>query len=349
MGQRAILYILALVVVVSLVLYAITFTVRFNEAAVKTRFGSANADSIKRTPGLHFKSPLDQVTSYDTRLRYTEAKLETQQTADSRQIIVQGYCTWRVEDPLKFFQRFSNAGSRAEDHFRSADDTVRSTLRSAMGAVSRFRMDELFTSAQGGTKLPDLEKMVLDGLSSGGSSGAAGATGAEALAYMGIKAVDVGISQVVLPAETTQKVFEKMTASRDALAKRIASQGEAEATAIKSKAEQDASRIMSFAEARAKEIRKQGDAEATQYFALMNKNPELAVFLQNVELLRSGIGRKGTTLVLPTSLPGMDIFGPKALQGLEAGRIPSVTVEGPSKPKAAEPQPAAARGTEGGR
>ncbi len=346
MGQRAILYILAAAVVVALVLYAVTFTVRFNEAAVKTRFGSASAESIKRTPGLHFKSPLDQVTSYDTRLRYTEAKLETQQTADSRQIIVQGYCTWRVEDPLKFFQRFSNAGSRADDHFRSADDTVRSTLRSAMGAVSRFRMDELFTSAQGGTKLPDLEKMVLDGLASGGSSGAAGA---EALASLGIKAVNVGISQVVLPADTTQKVFEKMTASRDALAKRIASQGEAEATAIKSKAEQDASRIMSFAEARAKEIRKQGDAEATQYFAMMNKNPELAVFLQNVELLRSGIGRKGTTLVLPTSLPGMDLFGPKALQGLEAGRIPGVSMEGLQMPKTAEPQPAGARGAEGGR
>ena len=30
--------------------------------------------------------------------------------------MVEAYCTWRVEDPLTFYQKFVNSGDRAEDH-----------------------------------------------------------------------------------------------------------------------------------------------------------------------------------------------------------------------------------------
>jgi hypothetical protein len=47
-------------------------------------------------------------------------KLETQQTADAKQVVIESFCNWRVADPLVFFRKFSNAGDRSEEHFRKA-------------------------------------------------------------------------------------------------------------------------------------------------------------------------------------------------------------------------------------
>lgn len=319
--QRSILYILSILVVGALVLYTVTFTVKFNQAAVVTTFGRAGDGSIVKEAGLKWKwpYPVQSVTSYDTTQRFTSVRLETQQTADSRQIIVEGYCVWRVDDPLKFFQRFLSAGPRAEDHFRSADDTVKSNLRSAMGAVSRFRMDQLFTTDQVGSKLPELEGVILESLKSGSTQGAK----AENLAGMGIEVLQVGISQVVLPQDTTQKVFDRMIANRDGIANRIRAQGEAQASAIRSSAEQDAGRIEAFAKARAQEIRQLGDREALQFYEQMGQHPELAEFLKKIEFLREAVGRKGTTLVLPTNLPGLELLRLDNMDKLKSGALPT--------------------------
>ena len=51
--------------------------------------------------------------------------------------------TYRISEPLKFFQTFSSAGDRAKDHYRKAeDDVLRDLLRSALGETSRYRLDE---------------------------------------------------------------------------------------------------------------------------------------------------------------------------------------------------------------
>src|SRR5262245_35688907 len=100
-----------------------TYTVRFTETAVLTTFGKASEADVIKEPGLGLKAtdPIQSVTKYDKRVRLLTVKLETQQTADSKQVIVEGFCTWRVDDPLKFFQSFSNAGDRADEHYRKAE------------------------------------------------------------------------------------------------------------------------------------------------------------------------------------------------------------------------------------
>jgi len=336
--QRTILYLVTVLVVLSLVSYTMTYTVRFTEAGVLTTFGRAGENSIKKDPGLNFKwpYPIQSVTTYDTRVRFADVRLETQQTADNRQIIVQGFCVWRVEDPLKFFQSFSNAGTRADDHYHKAEETVQSNLRSALGAVSKFRLEELLAADESRGRLPDLEKTVLDSLSSGGSGDA---TARQSLASVGVRAIDVGVSRIELPSETTTKVFERMAANRDRLAKELESRGESDATAIRSRAEADARRIEEFAKSRAEEIRRQGDREAAEFFAQMNSNPELAIFLRNIELLRGALAKR-TTVVLSTSQPGVGLIRPDALEGLKQGQIPQLNLpeylDG-AKPAKAEP------------
>jgi membrane protease subunit HflC len=319
------LYLLALVVAVFLLAYTMTYTIRFTEAGVKTRFGSAAEGSVKRDPGLYFKWPLiDAVTTYDTRPRVTQVRLETQQTKDGRQIIVEAFSVWRVSDPLAFFQRFSNAGSAEAEHFRSADETVKSNLRNALGAVSQYDLSRLLNADPAVDGLGELERDVLNNLTLTAPSpeSPTSTPSAATFASLGIDYIDVGISQIVLPQETTTKVFERMSQTQETKAKSITAAAEANANTIRSRADQDAKRIESFANQLAAEIRAKGDKEAEKYYALQQKNPQLAQFLIEVQMLKEVYGRKGTTLVLPWSMPVLRWLNPtEADRAIRAGSL----------------------------
>lgn len=335
--RKLIVIILAFAFVAAMVAYTCTFTVRFTDVAVLTTFGKAGDNAIKTEPGLYVKLPypVQNVTAYDRRVRFVQARSETQQTADARQIIVEAFATWRVKDPLKFFQRFSNAGDRAEDQFNRAENTIRDSLRSAMGVTSRFRMDQLFSVDEKGSKLPELESQVLDSLRSS-------TPGGQTLADLGIEALSVGVNRLLLPEDTTNKTMDAMIQNRQKLVKELESQGESRAAAIRSRAQSDAQRIEAFARRRADEIRATGDSEARQYYEKMNESPELAVFLRNVDFIKTTLSRR-TTLVLPDSLPGFDMLSLTAFDKLRAGATatdPTIKFfpkSNPSQPGASAP------------
>ncbi len=313
---KARIFVIAALCVGFLLSFSIFYKVRFTEAAVVTLFGKATEDDVRRDPGLGIKwpYPIQSVTKYDTRTRILPVRLEQLNTLDNRQIIVEVYCTWRVDDPLKFFQRFSNAGERPEDHYRAAEEALRTNLRSVTALVSGFKMGQLFASGS------ESGLMALEGQMLTAFSGGADRAGFS-LADYGIKAVDVGVTRVLMPEETTKAVIERMKAGRDRIALETQSQGDSQARSIRTTAETDASRITAFASRLAQDIRTRGDLEAAPFLAKMNQNAELAVFLDNIEFIRNMEG-KSTTLVLSGSMPGMGLIRPNALDGLKAGAIP---------------------------
>lgn len=324
---NALRWVLAGVLALALLAYAFTYNVRFTEVAVLTSFGKAGEGAIKSEPGLYFKLPypIQDVTKYDTRVRLLTAKYETVTTADDRVIIVESFCTWRVADPLKFFQSFGNAGERPEQHYRNAEQgTLATALRSAVDAASNYRLDQLFGTGREGSRLPDLEKSML-----GAFTAASDKTG-HSLADSGIEPVDVGITRIVLPAEITKAVFQRMSAARDRLTQETESQGQSRAQEIKSKAEADAKKIRAFAQAMAERVRNQGDLEAAQYIKEMNTNPQLAVFLSNMEFIKEVYGAQ-MTVVLDGTMPGVRMLAPNALDDLRPGDIPQPTT--PAKPQ----------------
>lgn len=317
--RKSLIFLVTLVILVAMVAFACTFTVRFTEAAVVTTLGKADKEDVITTPGLRFKVPYFQtVTKYDTRVRVLTTKLETLNTADNRQVVVETFCTWRVNNPLQFFQRFSNAGYTADEHYRAAENALRSNIRAAGALVSKYRIDQLFAASvgTGASALMELEAGMKGAFeSSNDQSGLK-------LSDYGIAAVDVGITRIVLPEETTKAVFDRMKVTREGLAKETESKGNAQAAAIKAKAESDAKKIKDFAERLAQEIRNRGDVEAAPFFAQMNTNPELAVFLQNMDFIRESFGRR-TTLILSGSMPGINLLFPDAVEQMKSGQIPN--------------------------
>lgn len=301
--HRFILGLMVALVVLAIGAFMTTYTVRFTETAVVTRAGKKVAEVDEA--GLKFKIPLiDRVTKYDKRLRLLSSRSVTQQTSDDSQIIVEAFATWRVKEPYTFYQRFRNNGEQSSEHFAAADDLLKSTLMSAMSEVSRFRIDELFSPQPGATKLPELEERILAAVLSTGS-------GDQSVSAYGIEITSVGISRVLLPEETTNKVIERMGASRDRLAQELQSQGDAEAAAIRAQAEADVEKIRTFAQRRASEIIARGEREAAEYLAAQNVNPDLATFLQNIEFMKQAMAKR-FTLVLPSTNFGMQMFAPGA-------------------------------------
>lgn len=302
--------------VLALFAFSSSYTVRFTEVAVKTTFGSANENSIIESPGLHPKLPypFQSVTKYDKRTRIVQTRSETVQTADDFQIIVESYLFYRVSDPLQFFRSFSNAGDRAQDHYAKAENEVlRDLLRSALGETSRYRMEDLFASQQGASEIPQLEQSVQALLAEGG-------TGGQSISDYGIEIIDVGIDRIVLPEETTAAVINRMGANRDRLAERYESEGRSKARLINAEATSQAERIRAFAERRADEILAKGEEEAAPYLAQQNINPDLAVFIQNIKLMREAMAKK-FTLIFSTSDYGMQLFDPETLKK-SGGEIP---------------------------
>ncbi|MEM7622295.1 MAG: SPFH domain-containing protein [Planctomycetota bacterium] len=322
--QKILTPLIALIVLIAIALFSTAYTVRFTEVAVLTTFGGVSGDdgegessAVKREPGLYFKLPfpVQSVTTYDRRGRFVETKSTTVQTADNAQIIVELFAMWRVEDPLEFFRRFSNAPGDEEAHYNAAEEEIKNILATALGETSKYAMSDLFTTNGGGSRIPELEQRILE------SVRAAVSTDRSSGGDLGIAVDLVGINRILLPQETTQRVFERMAAGRDRLASELNEQGTAIATAITSQADADAKKIRAFADRLASEIRADGIREAATFLEAQNELPELAVFLRNIELMEEAMSQR-MTLIMSQADFGFGIFGLDTVASLKPGQFP---------------------------
>ncbi|MPN22082.1 Modulator of FtsH protease HflC [bioreactor metagenome] len=107
-----------------------------------------------------------------------------------------------------------------------------------------------------------------------------------------------------------------MIDDRKLVADSYLAEGTRRASEIRINADQEKAITLAKAEAEARGIRAQGDAEAATYYAVFQKNPDLAEFLRKLDSLRL-IMRNQTTLVLDTNVapfdllkPGSEVLGP---------------------------------------
>lgn len=330
--RKIVIFLVAGIFLLALLGWSATYSVRFTEAAVVTTFGRAGEDAKKTEPGLKFKwpAPIQSVTKYDTRTRFLQTRSETQQTADSRQLVVGAFCTWRVSDPLAFFQSFSSSGPSAADHYRKAEENLRGSLRSAMGEISKFRMGDLFAT-DAPTKLPDLEAAVLAALRRTESQG-------RTLSSYGIEITGVGVSRLELPEETSREAVNSMKSDRNRLIKDLESKGAADEKRITSIAENNARKIESFAQEYAEEIRRRGNLEAETYVKQMAEVPELAILLKNADFIRS-VMAKHSTFIFSTGMPGWELASPAAAADVARGKAPSSGMLKENPMNALQPRP----------
>lgn len=258
---------------VLLVLLTSTFTVSETEKVIVLEFKKIVGTDYG--PGLHFKLPYRQVKKFDRRILSLESKPERFLTSEKKNVLVDWFVKWRINDVTKFYT--SVGGDKAQANIR-LDQITKDAMRNEF---SKRTIRELVSSDRG--RIQDaLTTMV-----------------APAVASLGVEVTDIRVMRIDLPEEVSSSVYHRMEAERARVAREFRSRG-AEA-AEKIRAEADRQREVLIAEAqKSAEIRRgEGDAAATEIYAkAYGKNKEFFQFNRSLIAYRQAFRDEGSQLLL---------------------------------------------------
>jgi membrane protease subunit HflC len=253
-GPIAIILLIVAVVALSQSAYIVDQT----EKAIVLQFGKPVSETVE--PGLHFKKPFVQNVEYfDGRILEYDAKPTEILTKDKKNMLVDNYVKWRIQEPLQFFRTVRNfAGAQAR-----LDDVIYAELRVALG---RFTLTEVVNQKRAQIMTEVTKKS------------------SELISEFGIEVIDVRIKRTDLPQENERAIFGRMRAERQRQAKLYRSEGGEEAAKIKSAADKERLVILADAERESAVLRGEGDAEAVAIFAeALNRSPEFYEFKRSME------------------------------------------------------------------
>ncbi len=281
--------IISIIVVVAILgLSMCSFQVRQTETALVTRFGQPVRTITN--PGFQFRLPIgiEKVYKFDSRLQLLEGILEETTTAGSEPIIINSYIVWRIAEPKKFLERVRDT--------EGARTNLQSLLRNAQNSVvGRHGFSDFVNTDVDKVKLAVIENEIQAEIVS------------IAKESYGIEVASVGIKRLMISEKVSEKVFSRMKSDRNRQTENILAAGNSEANKIKSDAAAKQKELLAIAEAQAKSIRGAGDAEAASYYKMLDADPELAMFLRDLEALQT-ILKSRSTIVFGTENEPMQLL-----------------------------------------
>ena len=233
--------------------FTMTFTVSETEKAILLEFKKIVGNDY--VPGLHFKLPYRQVKKFDDRILTLESKPERFLTSEKKNVIVDWFVKWRINDVTKFYT--SVAGDKGQANIR-LDQITKDAMRNEF---SKRTIRELVSSDRG--RIQDsLTKMV-----------------APAVAGLGVEVVDIRVMRIDLPEEVSSSVYRRMEAERARVAREFRSRGAEAAEKIRAEADRQRDVLVAQAQRDAEVRRGQGDAAASDIYAqAYGKNKEFFQF-----------------------------------------------------------------------
>ena len=260
-----------------LLLYLTFYTTRETEFALITQFGRpvrtvANA-------GLHVKWPFQSILRFDRRLRVYNPRPAEFLTRDKKNLVIENYVAWRIDDPDRFVKSVGDTGS-AEMRLH---DIIWSGLSAALGTLDLESLVSASADKVQTASMLDLLTTQAD---------------RTALEQYGIRVVDVRIKRLNLPEQNKQSVFARMRAERERIAMRYRAEGEEQALVIRANADREKEAILSAAYKDAEKIRGEGDAQATLiYGQAYSRNPRFYKLLRTLDSYKKVLDDK-TTIIM---------------------------------------------------
>lgn len=277
--------VLALILLVVIVYFGFTCTVREGDCAVVLRFGAPRAEITE--PGLYFKLPwpFESVYTYDARLQHFESKSLEITTKDNRNIILQSYAFWSVKDPLTFHNTIGSA-DKAEAYI---NDQIYNATNSVMGS---YNLTGLVSLDAEQIKTDEIQakifKMVKDTCEKN----------------YGITVKDVSILRISLPDTNLETVFEQMRAARQKDIDAILAQAKAQANILSSKTDEEYSQIIAEAQKKAAEINERTAADVAAIYAKAQQaNTELYTFLKELDSIVASVSSDTVLVVTAETYP----------------------------------------------
>lgn len=276
-GYAIIGVILAIIVIAMNALY----TVRQDQQALVLQFG--DPVNVRNEPGtdeagLYWKLPVaQQVVMLDRKnigLNISDIEVLA---SDQRRLVVDAFVRWRINDPLKFYQRLRTESQAS----RQLDRFTESAIREALGRVP---VPEI-VSGQRAQLMDRIRETVNNNMGD-----------------TGIDIIDVRIRQADLPDQIAEGVYDRMRTARQQEAQRIRSEGAEEAIRIEAAAREESERI-----------RGEGDAQRNAiYAAAYGKDPDFFRFYRSLIACEEAI-QDGTRLIVgPEKLDVCSVFSSQA-------------------------------------
>jgi len=258
------------------------YTVDQRQAAMVFQLGEVV--SVKREPGLYFKIPaLQNVRYFDTRiLTLDSADAERFITSEKKNVLVDYWVKWRIDDVTKYYVSFAGDERRAENRLAQ---TINDGMRAEFG---KRTVHDVVSGAR--DAVMELLRNKAD----------------QDARRFGVQVMDVRIKRVELPAEVSESVYRRMEAERKRVANELRSTGGAEAEKIRADADRQREVIIAEAYRDAQKIKGDGDARASRiYSAAYSKNPEFYAFYRSMEAYKQSFSNKSDVMVLQ---PNSDFF-----------------------------------------
>src|SRR5580700_5990505 len=250
------------------------YSVRETEFALVTQFGRPLYTVTDA--GLHAKWFFQNATLFDRRLRIYNPRPSEFLTHDKKNLVIESYVAWRIEDPKRFVETVGDPGA-AEMRLH---DIVWSGLSAALGGRD---LDALIAPSAQTVQTTGLLDQLTD---------------RAALTRYGIQVIDVRIKRLNLPEQNKQSVYARMRAERERIARQYRAEGEEQALRIRADADRQRDEILSAAYKEAEKTRGEGDAAATRtYSQAYSRNPKFYKLVRTLESYKKILDDK-TTAVL---------------------------------------------------
>ena len=253
------------------------FAVDESGYVVVTQFG--NPIKTLKQAGLCQKLPWQTVNRFDRRMQLYETPLIEYLTGDKKNVVLQAFVCWRVEDPLEFF--------RAVRTFESANQKLDDLITASIGAkLGDYKMSNLISVNVEEVKIPEMERLITSEVN------------AKTQAGYGIEVARVGVLRLALPEDNARSVYRRMEAERSAIANEYRALGREEAEKIKSKADREKSDIIANAYKDAQIIRGEGDARSAEIYAeAYSKAPDFFELLRTLEAYKKMLNQQAVIVM----------------------------------------------------
>jgi membrane protease subunit HflC len=265
---------LALIIVTVAVLAMSTFIVHERELAIKFKLGEIVESDYE--PGIYFQIPIiNNVRKFDSRILTMDTPSERFLTAEKKNVIVNSFAKWRIEDPKTFYT--ATAGDERQAIARMAS-IINNELK---GQIASKNMREVISGERA-----TIMQVVTDN---------AGIK----IRDLGIELIDVRIKKVELPDNVSNNVYRRMATERQTVAKEFRSRGEEQAKQIRANADRQREEILAEAYRKSEEIRGEGDASAAKTYAdSYNQDREFYSFYRSMKAYEVSFGNNRDMILL---------------------------------------------------
>lgn len=280
MKKTIIAVIVGILVITGIIcLFSSFYTVAENEYACVLRF-SKIIDTVSDS-GLHFKVPfMDTVRIFPKTIQHYDIPPSEVLTADKKNMTVDSYVLWLIEDPLTFVKTLGTIGE-AE---KRLDAVSYNALKNVMGTLDQSKIINQEEAAE--------RNAIYEGITD---------SIAEFATSYGIKIIDFKVKRLDLPEDNEEAVYNRMISERNQMAEKYKADGELEASKITNDVDREVNIIVSNAEAEAAKLEAEGEEEYMKMLAEAfntDDKREFYEFIIALDALKASLVGDNKTIIL---------------------------------------------------